>query len=327
MGIKDSFEEVIMDVRTLIAIIIVAILWRVIISLDYFDYNDKVVIDLWPDSIISGISLIIFGWVLFAYLYHMSREETGWLVSNRMFQGLAVSLSAINIYVIVYYAMRWYRLAGIGGVEEAYVPLDFLLRNVRYVMMVLCFCGIIWAARYLKKMHDNYMLLTEEIPKMRKGAIKEASFKVITDERTAIVIVAIAFFWRAFISLGPSKFQIAPWESMVSGIAIFIMGWVLFGYTNSLAARVVSRPNMVKIYHGIAIALFAVNIYTLVYYGMRWYRLIALGDVAEVPLDYVWRDIRYFMLVIFYCATLVLSKWLEKASVECEFLVKKESEA
>jgi len=218
--------------------------------------------------------------------------------------------------------MRWYKLLH----EEAYVPLDFLLRDIRYVMLVLCYCGLIWAARYLKKMHDNYMLLTEEVPTMRKGAMREILFKVLTDERTAIVIIAIAFFWRAFISLDA---QIKPWESMVSGIALFIMGWVLFGYTSSLAGRVVSRPNMVKIYRGIALALFAINIYTLVYYGMRWYRILGMSGVEEalVPLDFVFRDIRYFMLVIFYCAALVLSKWLETAAVECEFLIKKEESA
>jgi hypothetical protein len=314
MGIKESFEEVMMDGRTLLVILIVALLWRTFISLDYE-------IALW-ESVCSGIALIIFGWLLFAYLYQMSRKETGWLVSNRMFQGLAVSLSALNIYVIIYYGMRWYKLLH----EEAYVPLDFLLRDIRYVMLVLCYCGLIWAARYLKKMHDNYMLLTEEVPTMRKGAMREILFKVLTDERTAIVIIAIAFFWRAFISLDA---QIKPWESMISGIALFIMGWVLFGYTSSLAGRVVSRPNMVKIYRGIALALFAINIYALVYYGMRWYRLLGMGGVEEalVPLDFVFRDIRYFMLVIFYCAALVLSKWLETAAVECEFLIKKEESA
>ena len=319
MGIKESFEAVMMDGRTLLAMVIVAIAWRIIISLDHE-------IDLWPDSIISGISLFIVGWILFAYLYHMSRKETGWLISNKMFQGMAVSLSAINIYVIVYYGMRWYRVAGIGDVEEAFVPLDYLLRDVRYVVLVLCYCGLIWSARYLKKMHDNYMLLTEDIPTMRKGAMRTVFFKVLTDERTAIVILAVAFFWRAFISLDQ---QIAPWESICSGIALFIMGWVLFGYTSSLAGRVISRPNMVKIYHGIALALFSVNMYTLVYYGMRWYRLLGFEEIVEaaVPLDYVFRDIRYFMLVIFYCSALVLSKWLEKAAVECEFLVKKEEPA
>lgn len=315
MGMKESFEDVMMDGRTLIGLLLVAVLWRALISLD-------LKIDFWPDSLISGIALIVLGWVLFWYLYQMSRKETGWLVSNRMFQGLAVSLSALNIFVLVYYGMRWYKLLH----EEAYVPLDFLLRDVRYVMLVLCYCGLIWAARYLKKMHDNYMLLTEEVPTMRKGAMREALFKVITDERTAIVIIAIAFFWRAFISLDG---EIILWESMVSGIALFIMGWVLFGYTSSLAGRVTSRPNMVKIYQGIAISIFGINIYALVYYGMRWYRLAGMGGVAEalVPLDFVFRDIRFFMLVIFYCATMVLSKWLEKAAVECEFLVKKESEA
>jgi hypothetical protein len=314
MGTKESFEEVMMSGRALIAILIVAIVWRIFISIDY-------TIALW-ESVFSGIALIVLGWILFAYLYQMSRKETGWLVSNRMFQGLAVSLSALNIYVLIYYGMRWYKLLH----EEAYVPLDFLLQDIRYVMLVLCYCGLIWAARYLKKMHDNYMLLTEEVPTMRKGAMREVLFKVLTDERTAIVIIAIAFFWRAFISLDA---QIKPWESMVSGIALFIMGWVLFGYTSSLAGRVVSRPNMVKIYRGIALSLFAINIYALVYYGMRWYRLLGMDGVEEalVPLDFVFRDIRYFMLVIFYCAALVLSKWLETAAVECEFLIKKEESA
>lgn len=78
---------------------------------------------------------------------------------------------------------------------------------------------------------------------------------------------------------------------------------------------------MIKIYHGIALALFAINIYALVYYGMRC--LITVGEVMLAPLDFVFRDIRFFMLVIFYCAALVLSKWLEKAAEECEFLVRK----
>ena len=308
MGIKEPFEKVIMDGRTLIAILIIAILWRTYISLDHE-------IALW-ESMCSGIALIIFGWVLFAYLYHMSRKETGWVVSNRMFQGIAVSLTAINIYVLVYYGMRWYTLQ-----VEVYLPYDVLLRDVRYVMLVLCYCGVIWVTRHLKEMHDSYMLLTEEIPTMRKGAVRRAFFKVITDERTAIVIIAIAFFWRASISLDR---EIVLWESMCSGIALFIMGWVLFGYTGSLARRV-TRPRMVKIYHGIALALFAINIYVLVYYGMRWYSLIGVGEEMLVPLDFVFRDIRFFMVVIFYCATMVLSKWLEKAAEECEFLVRKEA--
>lgn len=312
MSVTESFEKVIMDGRTLIAILLVAIVWRFVISL-----NQEIA--LW-ESLVSGIALIILGWVLFAYLYHISRKETGWLISNQMFQGLAVSLTAINIYVLVYYCMRWFRLLSV----EVYVPYDFLLRDVRYIMLVLCYCGLIWAARYLKKMHEGYMLLTKDIPTMRKSAIRRAWFKVITDERTAIVIIAIAFFWRSFISLDR---EIVLWESMVSGIALFILGWILFGYVSSLAGRVISRPNMVKIYHGIALSLLAINVYTLAYYGMRWYRLVSVGEDVLVPLDFVFRDVRFFMLVIFYSTALVLSKWLEKASEECEFLVKKESTA
>jgi hypothetical protein len=170
-------------------------------------------------------------------------------------------------------------------------------------------------------MHDNYLLLTEEVPAMRRGAIRAAMFRILTDERTAIVIIAIVFFWRAFVSLDRA---IILWESMVSGVALFILGWVLLGYMSSLARRVISRPNMVKIYHGIAVALLAINLYVLVYYGMRWYRLLLVGEEILPPLDFVFRDIRYFVFVIFYATALALSKWLEKAAVECEFLTKKE---
>ncbi|RZN34455.1 MAG: hypothetical protein EFT35_09465 [Methanophagales archaeon ANME-1-THS] len=312
MDIKESFEKVIMDGRTLLAIFLLAIVWRIFISLDGE-------IALW-ESLCSGTALIILGWALFSYLYHMSLKETDWLISNRMFQGLAVSLATINTYVVVYYGMRWLRLLSV----EVYVPYDVLIRDVRYVMIVLCYCGLTWAALHLKNMHDSYMLLTKEIPAMRKPAMRRALFKVITDERTAIVLIAIAFFWRASISLDR---QIVLWESMCSGIALFIMGWILFGYIISLAWRV-TRPRMMKIYHGIALSIFAINLYVLAYYGMRWYRLITAGEEAGlVPLDFVFRDIRFFVVVIFYCSAIVLSKWLEKAAEECEFLVKKESEA
>ena len=310
MGIKESFEKAMMDKRIMAVIVAVAILWRIAISLD------KEIGLL--ESICSGIALIIMGWVLFAYLYHMSLKETSWLISNKMFQGIAISLSALNAYVLVYYGMRWFELLHV----EVYEPYDFLLRDVRYVMLVACYCGIIWSAGYLKKMHDNYMLLTKEMPEIRKGTIREALFKVITDERTVIVIIGIAFLWRTVISLDK---EIVLWESMVSGIAIFIMGWTLFGYISSLALRV-TRPSMIKIYHGIAFGLCAINVYAILYYGMKWYRLRGMEEEL-VPLDFVFRDIRYFMLVIFYCTAIVLSKYLEKASEECEFLIKKESKA
>lgn len=308
MGLKESFENVIMDGRTLLAIFLLAVVWRILISLDGE-------IALW-ESLCSGIALLILGWMLFGYMYHMSLRETDWVVSNRMFQGLAVSLAALNTYVVVYYGMRWLRLLYV----EVYVPYDVLIRDVRFCMIVLCYCGLTWTALHLKNMHDSYMLLTKEIPAMRKPAIKRAFFKVITDERTAIVLIAIAFFWRAFISLDR---QIVLWESMCSGIALFILGWVLFGYIISLAWRV-TRPRMMKIYHGIALSIFAINLYVLAYYGMRWYRLISAGtEEGLVPWDFVFRDIRFFMIVIFYCSALVLSKWLERAAEECEFLVKK----
>jgi len=154
----ESLSNAIMDKRTLIAILVIAILWRAGISSDGR-------IALW-ESECSGIALFIMGWALFACVYLMSRGLKGWLELNEIYRWIAVSLAAINVYVIVYYAMRWYRLAGMGGVMESLVPYDFLFRDIRYLLLVLFYCVVIWLAKYLKKVHGDYMLLFKEPPKV-----------------------------------------------------------------------------------------------------------------------------------------------------------------
>ncbi len=170
-------------------------------------------------------------------------------------------------------------------------------------------------------MHDNYMLVTKDMPERRKPGASEAMFSILTDERSVIVILGVVFLWRAIISLDK---QIVLWESMCSGMALIMLGWVLFGYISSLSVRT-TRPTVAKIYQGYAFSLFAVNIYAIVYYGMRWYKIIYLSGSEEalIPLDFIFRDIRYFVLVIFFCTSIVLAKYLERGSEECEYLVKK----
>lgn len=317
MGTSKTLAEIMMDWRTLAVIAFVTIGWRTYISLDG-------TIAFW-ESICSGVVLMIFGWGIFIYLYVMSKRDTSWLISNKLAQGLAISTCALNIYVIVYYGMGWQRLiSGLGSYEEAMMPQDYLLRGLGYAVLVMAYCGIIWATGHLKKMHDNYMLITENMPETRRKGAAETMFKVITDERTVIVILGVVFLWRAFISLDR---QIELWESMCSGIALCMLGWVLFGYVSSLAVRT-TRPSVAKIYQGFAFAIFAVDVYVLVYYGMRWYTLLTLYPATEeeiLPMAYVFRDIRYFVLAIFFCTTIVFSKYLEKASGECEYLTKKEA--
>ena len=310
MGTTGKLEEIIMDWRTLGVIALVTILWRLFISLDKQ-------VALW-ESVCSGVVLIILGWFIFGYLYLMSKRETSWIISNKMAQGIAISVCALNLYVLIYYGMRWFRLM---TETEIYVPQDYLLRDVRYAMLVLAYCGIIWAAGHLQKMHDNYMLVTKDMPERRKPGASEAMFSILTDERSVIVILGVVFLWRAIISLDK---QIVLWESMCSGMALIMLGWVLFGYISSLSVRT-TRPTVAKIYQGYAFSLFAVNIYAIVYYGMRWYKIIYLSGSEEalIPLDFIFRDIRYFVLVIFFCTSIVLAKYLERASEECEYLVKK----
>ncbi len=315
MGTTGKLEEIMMDWKTLAVIAIVTVGWRASISIDHE-------IQLW-ESVCSGVVLLIFGWGIFGYLYRMSKRDTSWLISNKLAQGIAISVAALNLYVLIYYGMRWYTL--LEGTEVS-MPQDYILRNVRYAVLVLAYCGIIWATGYLRKMHDNYMLVTKDIPERRIGGAQEALFRVITDERTVIVILGTAFLWRAIISLDK---QIALWECMCSGIGLFILGWVLFGYISSLAVRT-TRPSVAKIYQGYAFALSAVNIYVLIYYAMRWYSLIyvvpASGETL-VPLDFVLRDVGFFVIAIYFCTAIILAKYLEKASVECEYLVKKEAAA
>jgi hypothetical protein len=71
MSKKESFSTAIMDKRTLIAILVIAVLWRLVLSLD-----GKIA--LW-ESLCSGIALFIMGWSVFAYIYLMSRELKSWL--------------------------------------------------------------------------------------------------------------------------------------------------------------------------------------------------------------------------------------------------------
>lgn len=319
MGIKESIEKAVMDKRTLAVIVIVAILWRAFISRDGE-------IELW-ESMCSGIALFIFGWVLFAYMYKASKELKGWVMSNWIFQGIAVSMISINIYVVIYYAMRWFELLRV----EAYQPLDFLFRDVRYIALVLFYCAVLGSAKYVKKMHEDYVSLSKEkgllhlispylyprVKKLREMSVKELLGTVITDERTLLMIVGIAFLWRTVISI---DFNITIGESICSGIALFIMGWLFFARIYSMSNKQRDWLDLVKVYHGIAIGLTAINIYVLVYYGMRWYSLTGLETEAFVPLDFLFRDARFFALVIFYCASIVLSKFLKRAYEEYRLL-------
>jgi len=57
--------------------------------------------------------------------------------------------------------MRWYRLVGIKSVVEATVPLDFLFRDIRYIVLVVFYCVVIWLAKYLEELHRDYLLVAK----------------------------------------------------------------------------------------------------------------------------------------------------------------------
>ncbi|MDI6886759.1 MAG: hypothetical protein QMD22_10575, partial [archaeon] len=57
--------------------------------------------------------------------------------------------------------------------------------------------------------------------------LKESLDKAIMDKRTCIAIVVIAILWRVGVSMDG---KITLWESLCSGIALFIMGWALLEF-------------------------------------------------------------------------------------------------
>jgi len=299
---REHIFKVITDERILILLTGIALFWRSMVSLDKTEAP-------W-ECICSGISLFIIGWALFAYFYSMSRKPTSWPVTNNIYHWVAICLFVLNIYVAIYYGMRWVGLLHV----EISVLYDSTFRDIRYVMFVVFYCAIIWSARYFRGMRENYRALIKKRPKRPAKSMKESLFWIITNERTLIAIIAVAILWRIAIN---SDHDITLWESFCSCIALLIMGWFLFGYICALAVKAKAMLELVKACYGIALALCAINVYTIFYYGIKWYKLLGI-DIEEVsyaiqPPDFVFGELRYIMLLIFYCTAIVLSKYLEKA--------------
>ncbi|NQE45543.1 hypothetical protein C5S31_05930 [ANME-1 cluster archaeon GoMg2] len=301
---KKSIFRAVTDERVLIIIAGIAFLWRAVVSSD-----EKIT---FCESVCSGVSLFIIGWVLFAYMYSMSRKPTDWPATNRIYRGIAFSLLVLNIYIAIYYGLRWYGLLRV----EISVPRDFIYRDLRYVIFVMYYCIAIGSARYLKGMEENYRLLIKERPKKRAQNIKEAIFRLMTHKLTLAAIIAVAILWRLAITIDNN---VTFWESTLSGISLIIMGWFLFGYLFALSVKVKHKQDLTKAIQSVALGLGVINVYAIFYYGMRWYGLITqiMGEVTETyvsqPLELVFRDMRYVMLVLFYCTTILLTKHLVTA--------------
>jgi len=278
------------------------------------------------ESLISGLALILLGWGLFGYAYRRSIELKGWIMSNYIYQGISVCLVIVNVYTLVYYGMRWYKLLTV----EAYLPWDFVFRNVRYYALVVFYCSVIWLDQYVTKMHEEYLSRSKEKTvlhiispflhprgkRLKEMTLEELASTVLTDERTLMVFIGLTFLWRIFISL---DYQISFWESLCSGVALILLGWLVFTHIFILSRKQRDWPDLVKVYHGTALGVLAINLYALVYYGMRWYRLAGGGE-AFVPWDFLFRDVRYFALVMFYCSSVVLSQFLKRAYEEYTLL-------
>nr|QNO53776.1 hypothetical protein JMICBFOL_00025 [Methanosarcinales archaeon ANME-1 ERB6] len=301
MNKREFIFRAVTDERVLIVLGGIAFLWRAVISSD-----EK--ITFW-ESACSGVSLFIIGWLLFAYMYSMSRKPTDWPATNRIYRGIAFCLIVLNVYIAIYYGMRWFGLMRV----EISVPRDFIYRDLRYVIFMMYYCAAIGSARYLRGMHEKYRLLIKERPKKRAKNIKEAIFRVMTHGGTSVVIIAAAILWRMAIT---TDNVVTFWESTLSGLSLIIIGWFLFGYLCALSVKVKHRMDLTKTIQGIAFGLCAINVYAVFYYGVRWYGILSriMGEVTETyvpqPLDILFRSTRYVMLVTFYCTAILLAKHL-----------------
>jgi len=306
MNKREFLFRVITDERVLIVIAGIALLWRAVVS-----YDEK--ITFW-ESAFSCISLSIIGWLLFGYMYYKSLKLAYWPVTNMIYRSIAVSVLVINIYVAIYCGIRGFELP----LVEISVSQDYIYRDLRYVIFIVYYCIAIAAMRYLRGMKENYRLLIKERPKKhaRERDIKEAIFFVMTHERTLVVVIAAAILWRVVIRADNG---VVFWESTVSGISLIVWGWSIFGYLCALSVKVKHKPDLTRVIQHAALGLCAVNVYAVFYYGLRWYEQISIimGEVTETyvsqPLDMVFKDVRYVMLVLFYCAIVLLAKHLVKA--------------
>ncbi|MGC9444532.1 MAG: hypothetical protein ACP5E9_06355 [Candidatus Methanospirareceae archaeon] len=320
MGAKGSFEKRILNGRTALAILLVAVVWRTFISLD-----SEIV--FW-ESLCSGVALFIVGWMLFVYVFRLSRELTGWILTNYIYQGIAIGLAIINVYAVIYYVMRWYTV--LYG-EVALQPMDFIFRDVRYIALVLFYCAVIWSARYPKQMHEEYLSRSKEktvmhlispylyprVKKLKEMSVKELLGHVITDERTLLAIVGLAFLWRIVVSLDNT---ISVGENMASGSALIIIGWLFFAYVYSLPKKQGEWAALVTVYHSIALGILAINMYVLMNYGITWYGVSGATVEVALFLEYLLRDVLFIAFVMFYCASITLSKFLRRAYEEYSLL-------
>ena len=306
MNKREFLFRVITDERALIVLVGIAYLWRAVVS------SDKK-ISSW-ESACSGVSLFIIGWLIFGYMYYMSRKTTDWPVSNRIYRGITFSVLVLNIYVMIYYGMRWHGFLRV----EVSVPRDFIYRDLGYVIFVMYYCIAIGTARYLRGMREKYRLLIKERPRKKRRAknIKEAVFRAMTHVRALVAIIAAAILWRIAITIDNI---VTFWESTVSGISLVIIGWFLFGYLCALSVKVKHKPDLKMVIQHVALGLCAINVYAVFYYGLRWYGILSriMGEVTETyvpqPMDILFRSTRYVMLVTFYCTTILLTKHLVEA--------------
>jgi len=95
---------------------------------------------------------------------------------------------------------------------------EFIFRAITDERILIVIVGIafLWRAsvRYLKGMREKYRLLIKETPRKLVPAksIKDAIFRVMTHERTLVVVIAAAILWRIAIS---SDSTITFWGSTV----------------------------------------------------------------------------------------------------------------
>jgi hypothetical protein len=127
------------------------------------------------------------------------------------------------------------------------------------------------------------------------------------------IIVILVVLWRVYVTLNEG---VTLWESIVSGIALMLIGWYCTVTTLQLRKTITGLLN--KIYLWIGTSTACINIFVLLYYIERW-GVIFMGASNVVPLENIWRSLRFILYTLFYCSIFWLTNYLKEMSDDYGF--------
>jgi len=145
---------------------------------------------------------------------------------------------------------------------------------------------------------------------------KSPEERVRVRKRLALVLLGIviaAVLWRWYVTY---NMQVSLGESVASGVVVIIMGWYCVAMI--FQTRKALTGLLRKIYLWIGTSTACINIFAIIYYAERW-QVISMGAAHVLPLEALWRSLRFILWITFYCSLLWLTNYLKEMSEEYGF--------